>query len=550
MTKVKSFLALVLALTLVVACVPSVAGASSAASTVRIGQSSEVANLNPMLQPRTPDSNVQNLIFSYLVVPDENLNFVGDLATSWDISDDGLTYTFHLRNDATWHDGEPFTAADVVFTFTSLAAPGYTGGAENRVLGLKGAPAYQAGEADSIEGLSAPDDYTVVFELSEVNAAFLSNMYTAILPKHVLENEDPSEWANDDFNRAPIGTGKYKFVEWKSGQYISLTRNDSYFGAHPSIENVIVQFGADTTLVAALINGEIDVLYGLPASEMETVEAMPNIGYYSSPALSVYYIGLNQLVESLSDLRIRQALAYALDKETLVDTLFGSEVAYVADDIFPANHWSHADDVQTYAFDPEKAKALIEEAGYTMGGSGIYEKDGKPLHLTFDVAESSTVSAMSALIQQMWKAVGIDCEIISQDFSTLAYTKLFPSDSDGNPRYVTADDFMMYTLGFGVEVDPNEYNEYLSTAKGPGSWNFISYSNPTVDELFAKQLVQTNPEERAATFHEIAKIISQDIPWIPLYGKNNVEGVSNRVQNYVADFRGITFQIEKWSLAE
>jgi len=547
MTRFKSLTALVLVFMLTLSCLSF---ALADTSTVRIGQSSEVANLNPMLQPRTPDTNVQFMIFSYLVVPDAELNFVGDLAKDWEISEDGLTYTFHLRNDVVWHDGQPFTAEDVVFTFTSLASPGYTGGAENRVMRLKGATAYQAGEADSIEGLKMIDDYTVVFELEETNAAFLSNMNTAILPKHVLENEDPSQWPNDDFNRAPIGTGKYKFVEWKSGQYIKLAKNEAYYGQQPSIENVVVQFGADTTLVAALINGEIDVIYNLPASEMETLAAMPNIGFYTAPALSVYYLGLNQLVESLKDLRIRQALTYALDRQTIVDTMFGEDVAYVANDIFPANHWSHSDNVTTYPYDLAKAKALIEEAGYTMGNSGVYEKDGQKLRITLDLAESSTNSAVAALVQQMWTAAGIECEVISQDFATLAYTKLFPSDANNAPRFVTADDFMVYMLGFGVEVDPNEYNDYFSTPKTAGSWNFISYSNPTVDELFALQLTQIDPAERAATFHQIAETISVDLPWIPLYGKNNIEGVSDRVQNYVSDFRGVTFQIEKWTLAD
>lgn len=545
MIKGKSLLTLLVALVLIIS-VPCMA---SAASTVRIGQAAEVANLNPMLQPRTPDTNVQSLIFDYLVIPDENLNYVGALASSWDISEDNLTYTFHLEKGATWHDGVPFTAADVVFTFTSLADPAYTGGSENRVMGVKGAKAYQAGESDAIEGLYASDDYTVVFELTEVNAAFLSNMYTAILPKHILENESPAEWANDDFNRAPIGTGKYKFVEWKSGQYISLAKNDAYFGAQPSIENVVVLFGADTTLVAALINGEIDVMYSLPASEMETVDAMPGIGYFTSPALNMYYIGLNQLADGISDLKVRQGLSHAIDKQTLVDTVFG-DVAYTTDDIFPLNHWSHSDDIDVYPYDVAKAKALFEEAGYALNGAGIYEKDGKPLHVSIDIADSSTNAAVAALIQQMWKAAGVDCEIITQDFATLAYTKLFPSDADGNPRFVTADDFMTYTLGFGVEVDPNEYNDYLSTAKSAGSWNFISYSNPKVDELFAKQLTLTDPDERAAVFHEIAKITSEDIPWIPLYGKSNIDGVSDRVQNFVSDFRGITFQIQKWTLAD
>lgn len=522
-------------------------GGEDKGSSIVIGQSSEVANLNPMIQPRTPDSNVQCLIFDFLVIPDENLNYVGDLAKSWDISEDGTVYTFHLNEGVKWHDGEDFNADDVVFTLTSLASPEYTGGNEGRVMSIIGAADYQAGNADSVEGIKKIDDYTVEITLESPNAAFLSNMYVAILPEHILAGESPADWGNDDFNRAPIGTGKYKFVEWEAGQYISLEKNEEYFGTQPSIDNVIVQFGADTTLVAALLNGEIDVLYNLPASEIENVEAVDGVGVYNYEMMSVYYIGLNQLDPALSDLRVRQALAYALDKQTIVDTVYG-ETATVADDIFPDNHWSHNPDVTKYEYNPEKAKELLEEAGYTMNAAtGYYEKDGQTLHLTYDMSTSTDGRQVAALIQQYWKAIGVEMEVIEQDFATLAYSKLLPNNAT---EETTADSFQCYTLGFGVEADPEEYNAYLSTSTGAGSWNFIHYSNPEVDELFKQQLLETDPDARADCFHQIAKIISDDVPWIPMYNKATSAGLSDRVQNFTADFRGINFQIEKWTLAE
>lgn len=546
MKKLMKPLALLMAVVMVTLTGCGGSGSDESGSII-IGQSSEVANLNPMIQPRTPDSNVQCLIFDYLVIPDENLNYVGDLAESWDISDDGTVYTFHLQEGVKWHDGEDFNADDVVFTLTALASPEYTGGNEGRVMSIVGASEYQAGTADSVEGIKKIDDYTVEITLASPNAAFLSNMYVAMLPEHILGEESPADWGNDDFNRAPIGTGKYKFVEWEAGQYISLERNDEYFGTMPSIENVVVQFGADTTLVAALLNGEIDVLYNLPATEIENVEAVDGVGVYNYEMMSVYYIGLNQLDPDLSDLRVRQALAYALDKQTIVDTVYG-ETATVANDIFPDNHWSHNPDVTVYEYNPEKAMALLEEAGYTMNDStGYYEKDGETLHLTYDMSTSTDGRQVAALIQQYWKAIGVEMEVIEQDFATLAYSKLLPNNAT---EETTAESFQCYTLGFGVEADPEEYNAYLSTSTGAGSWNFIHYSNPQVDELFQQQLLETDPDARADCFHQIAQIISDDVPWIPLYNKATSAGISDRVQNFTADFRGINFQIEKWTLAE
>ena len=562
MKKFARIIALLLALTLLTACGGNSAPATNEApktdapaaaapaddSSIILAQTSEVANLNPMIQPRTPDSNVQCLIFGFLVMPDENLNYVGDLAESWDITNEGTVYTFKLRNDIKWHDGEAFNADDVIFTLTALAHPNYHGGNDGRVMSIVGASEYQAGTADSVSGLKKIDDYTVEITLAQPNAAFMANMYTAMLPEHILGEVDPGEWGNHDFNRAPVGNGKYKFVEWKPGQYITLERNEEYYGTKPAIKNVTVQFGADTTLVAALMNGEVDVLYNLPASEIENVEAMPNSSVYTYEQMTVSYIGLNQLVPALSDHNVREALAHAIDKQTLVDTCFGEGLAFVCEDVFPSNHWSHSENVTVYEYNPELSKKLLEESGYTMGSNGYYEKDGQVLHLTFDMASSSADSkAMAALLQQFFKAVGVSMEVIEQDFSTLAFTKLLPGNAT---EETTADSFQMYTLGFGVEADPEEYNDYFSTSTGAGSWNFIHYSNAKVDELFDAQLLMSDPAERTAAFNEIAELISQDIPWIPLFNKAGVTGLSSKVQNYSADFRGAFFQIEKWNVAE
>ena len=561
MKKFARIIALLLALTLLTACGGNSAPATNEApktdapaaaapaddSSIILAQTSEVANLNPMIQPRTPDSNVQCLIFGFLVMPDENLNYVGDLAESWDITNEGTVYTFKLRNDIKWHDGEAFNADDVIFTLTALAHPNYHGGNDGRVMSIVGASEYQAGTADSVSGLKKIDDYTVEITLAQPNAAFMANMYTAMLPEHILGEVDPGEWGNHDFNRAPVGNGKYKFVEWKPGQYITLERNEEYYGTKPAIKNVTVQFGADTTLVAALMNGEVDVLYNLPASEIENVEAMPNSSVYTYEQMTVSYIGLNQLVPALSDRNVREALAHAIDKQTLVDTCFGEGLAFVCEDVFPSNHWSHSENVTVYEYNPELSKKLLEEAGYTMGANGYYEKDGQVLHLTYDMSTSTDGKSIAALIQQYFKEIGVEMEVIEQDFATLAYTKLLPGEAT---EETTGDSFQMYTLGFGVEADPEEYNDYFSTSTGAGSWNFIHYSNAKVDELFDAQLLMSDPAERTAAFNEIAELISQDIPWIPLFNKAGVTGLSSKVQNYSADFRGAFFQIEKWNVAE
>ena len=528
----------------------SFAALAEGGTTVTIGQVSEVANLNPTLYPRTPDSNVQCLIFDGLIKPQADLSFGPSLAESWDVSEDGTLYTFHLRKGVTWHDGAPFTSADVVFTFTSLADPTYVGGAESRVDSVVGVADYRSGAAETVTGIQAPDDYTVTFQLAEANAAFLGQLNSPILPKHILGDIVPGEWEKADFNRNPVGTGKYAFVQWKSGQYIELSKNTDYFGDQPTIDTIYYRFGDGTTLTAALLNGEIDVVETIEPSEVELLEISGTAKAVNSPTLNMYYIGLNQLNENLKDLQVRQAMSYALDKDTIVQTVFG-EYATATNDIFPENHWSHSTTVTSYPYDPAKAEALLQAAGYVKNSStGIYEKDGKPLHLIFDmVTKGQSQSDMAQLIQQYFKAVGIDMEIREQDFATLAFTRLLPTDANGESRAVTADDFDMYTLGFGVEVDPDEYRNYfVSTSTPPYGMNFISYNNASIDALFAQSLSLTTMAEREACYHEIAEIISNDIPWIPLYDSVSITGVSNRIENFATDFRGITYQIEKWTV--
>ena len=520
-------------------------------STITIGQASEVANLIPVLYPRTPDSNVQCLIFDTLVAPDENLGFTGDLADSWDISEDGKLYTFYLHKGVKWHDGEDFTADDVVFTFTSLASPNYVGGAESRLSSIAGVSEYTNGTADTISGIKKLDDYTVSFELTAANAAFLSQLYTSILPEHILGSIDPGEWEKADFNRAPIGTGRYKFVKWESGQYIELEKNPDYFGTPVQIDHIIYKFGDATTLTAALINGEIDLVESVQTSEVELLESTKGTSAYVYPTLNMYYVGLNLQNEALSDIRVREALSCALDKPTIVSTVYG-EYATATDDIFPENHWSHSTGITTYAYDPTKAESLLQDVGYIKDSKGIYAKDGKELHFVFDMVTKGKEQAdMAQMLQQYWGAVGVSVEIREQDFSTLAFTRLLPNDEDGTPRAVTADDFDMYTLGFGVEVDPDEYRAYFeSSFFPPNGMNFINYSNPEIDKLFEQSIKLTDPDQRADCYHQIADIVSGDIPWIPLYDMSSIVGVSDKVQNYVADFRGFTYQIEKWSMAQ
>ncbi|THF84558.1 peptide-binding protein [Cohnella fermenti] len=515
--------------------------------TVTVAQESEPGNLNPLIYATTSDTNVTHMIYDSLVEPDEELNMVGDLAKSWDISEDGLTYTFHLNEGVKWHDGEPFTAGDVAFTFTSLADPRYDGGAYSRVQPVVGAEDFHAGKADGVSGIKVIDDNTVSFTLASANASFLASLFIGIVPEHILKDVSPADWAKHDSNRNPIGTGPFKFVKWETGQYIEVDANPDYFGGAPKLDKVITRFGDSNTMLAAFMNQEIDIV-PVPADQVESVRTLDFADVKAANDLSVYYVGFNLKNEFFSDLKVRQALAYGTDKELIVSSVIG-EFGEVSDDLFPNAHWSHNPDVTKYPYDKDKAKQLLEEAGFTLNSGGIYEKNGKELKFTLSVPTGKTEREKTAvLLKQQWGEIGVKIEIASMDFSTLV-TKLLPTGSDGKQRAVEANDYDAYILGFGVEADPDEYRSYFDSAfMPPNGYNFVSYSNPAIDELFDKELTQTDQTERTATFHEIGKVLSDDVPWIPIYGQKTVFAANKKIANFNPDFRGVSFNAKDWSL--
>jgi peptide/nickel transport system substrate-binding protein len=521
---------------------------AAAGGTLTIAQAGEPGNLNPLIWATTSDTNVTHMIFDSVMRPDDQLNMVGGLAKEWTVSDDGLVYTFMLHDNVTWHDGQPFTANDVAFTFISLADPRYDAGAYSRVAPVKGATAFHDGEADSVEGIRVVDDTTIEFTLEEANASFLAQLFIGVVPQHILGDVSPAEWAKHPFNRAPVGTGPFKFVKAEAGQYIELAANKEYYLGAPKLDGVIVRFGDQNTMLAAFMNQEIDIV-PVPVAEVANVKTLDFADVKASNDLSVFYVGFNLLNPHFKDAKVRQALAHATNKELIVTSVLG-EFGYVMDDLFPKAHWSHNPDVTPYAYDLTKAQALLEEAGYAKNGQGIYTKDGQELAFTIEVPVGNKErEKTSVLIQQMWTELGVKVDVLQLDFPTLV-TKLLPKDNGGAQRAVTADDYDAYILGFGVEADPDEYRPYFHTAfMPPNGYNFISYSDPAMDEMLEKQLVETDPAARQQIFFEIGKKLSDEVPWIALYGQNSVFVANTNVKGFSPDFRGVSFTAMEWSIA-
>lgn len=516
---------------------------------VTVAVSSEPGNLNPVVWATSSDTNVTHMIFDSLVIPDEDLKMVGSLAESWEVSEDGKTYTFNLQQGVKWHDGEDFTAEDVAFTLTSLADATYDAGAYWRVDPIVGAAEYKDGSADSVSGIEIVDEYTINITTKEPYAPFISGLFIGILPEHILGDVAPGEWEKHESNRNPIGTGPFKFVEWKTGQYIKVDANKDYFGGAPKLDSIFVRFGDANSMLASFMSSEVDIT-SVPIAEVPSVETLDTATLVTQSNLSVYYIGFNAKNDHFQDKLVRQAMAHAIDKNAIVTSILG-EYGMVANDVYPSNHWSHNPNLPEYAFDLAKADELFTEAGYSKNSQGFYEKDGNEISFTLEVPTGNTEREKTAtLLKQMWEEAGVKVELQAQDFATLV-TKLLPTTDDGKQREVTKDDFAAYILGFGIEADPDEYRSYFgSSYMPPNGYNFVGYSDPEVDQLMEAQTLEVDFDKRQELIWQVGQKLAEDEIWIPLYEQDQPFVHNSRVTGFAPDFRGLTFAAKDWGVTE
>lgn len=515
--------------------------------TATIAQWSEPGNLNPLIFPTTYDTNIQELVFARLIRPTETLAFEPDMAESWEVSDDARTLTFTLREGLTWHDGEPLTAADVAFTFTSMADPQYPGGRFAEISIIEGAQEYQAGTADSVSGIVVSDDRTISFTTLEPFAPFLPVIGGVfILPEHVYGAVDIARWQEDATNREPLGSGPFVFEQFRPGEFVEVSAFAGYWEGRPCLDRLIVRFGDQNTMLAALLSGELDA-GPVPIDGASSVEQNSNLELQVVDTLSFQYIGTNLRNPILADPSVRQAMALAVNRQAMVDGLlqgYGSTL----DSIFPTNHWSYPHDVTTIEYDLEAAREILDEAGWTMSGQ-YRSKDGQELALRLFVPTGNLVRERTApIIQANLRQLGIRIDIETMDFATLV-THLMPQDAQGTPRAVTVDDFDLFLLGFGIERDPNEYLSYLlASDTPPNGFNFIGVDIPEVEELMLEGRVTLDQDARAALYQEVGRIMRDALAWIPLYQSQDLYGVSAGLTGFQPDVRGVNPNVANWSV--
>ncbi len=481
MKKLTAILSLGLALSLTVGAATVMAEdvEPKVGGTYIIAQDGEPATLNP--NAIADDYNypiVQNL-FPRLYKLNNGFQAVPDLATGYELSEDALTYTFHLNEGAVWTDGEPLTSADVLYTFNTIIENHYE---------------FESVFAN-VETMEAPDDYTVVFNMSQPDGSFLYNLSwygTFILPKHCLEGED---WMTAEFNNAPVTCGPFKFDQWNKGTDVQIVRNDDYFGDIALLDRVIYTAIPDpSTMYQAWINGEVDEM---PATYIPTTEKQGIIddteNYYTVTQTwpSPWYICFNLEEGPFADVLVREALLYGIDRDDVSEKATGGFMP--STDYFIPDIYTDAlnEDTKMPEYDLEKAQALLEEAGYTKGEDGYY------FETTFTVM--SGFDDFCTVIADNMDKMGIKVTLDVLDYNIWSEQVL--------------DDYNFTISALGGFQGP----DVLGTTRRwttNGSINASRYSNEEVDALASQAVSAASDEERNNCIKEIQTYLRQDIPHI------------------------------------
>ena len=449
-------------------------------------------------------SAAQN-IFNRLAKLDANCNVIPDLAESWDYSEDGLTLTFHLKENAQWHDGEPVTAEDVKYTFDYIKEHDTCVFNSNMAI------------VDSIE---ASDDYTVVFHMNSADMSFVSSLSwygTFILPEHIYNNgQDWSE--NDATQNHPIGSGPFKFVEYRQGEGMTLEANPDYHDGAPKLDRLVYSIVPDdTTAMQALINGELDWTVATPSNMVSELENNENIRLVLDSLPSPARIVFNLQNELVADVAVRQAIARCIDRTDISQKTTNGiwPVEYSA---YPSSSWA-ANTTDIYPeCDLEAAEQLLIDAGYTKDADGYYLRG---LSITaFDVAPYPDAA----------KLVAANCEKIGIEVTVEVYEY-----NAWSQAIEVEHDFCMEIQGGFMGPDPNALQPRLVE----GGWGNVGfYSNDTVTELLAQGSAETDQAKRAEIYGEIQKTIVEELPYVMIMEYAVYEGANASLRDIPMDGAG------------
>lgn len=502
------------------------AGCPNEGGTIVMGYNWKANNLNLLVSAQTGDRRYAEPIFDGLAVLNGDAEVVPQLAESWEVSEDGLRWTFYLRSGVKWHDGEPFTAEDVEWCFETILNPEVSSPQRSKFL--------------MIEEVKAVDATTVEFSLSEPSASFLVDVATwpYISPKHILENE--ADLSTASFNRSPIGTGPFKLVSWDSSDVITLEANDEYFNGRPCLDRVIEKPVTEATVAnAQLQTGELDTAW-LRQPDVPVLEKLDTLKILRAESPIVNLMAVNHRNPLFQDKTVRQALAYALDREGMVQSAWGGQAGVLNAWIPPGITWAYNAEVQElYPYDPVKAAELLESAGWTAGPDGILMKDGERFEFTlYAFPEWQPFALMAEVVQQNLSDIGIKVDVELRESMTWNANIWQPGDFDA-------------TIGYFHVADPDALYPRLHCSQfPPEGMNNQFYCNEEVGRLIEAGRTELDQAKRRDIYDELQWLIAEEMPYIFINSQRENIGNSLRLQGYVPTVWDHTWNIESWWVSE
>ena len=454
--------------------------------------------------PGIYDQDISETMFAHLTYNDEKGNVTPGLADLPEISEDKLTYTYKIKDEANWSDGTPITAKDVLLMIKIMCDGTYDGEVDIVTGGItvKGSKEYQAGTASDISGVKIIDDKTIAITLeqpsssAEYDLSDIVPMQEAYYGKYYSQGN--TERLKETFTNPGPASASYKFVSYKPGEEIVLEANDkSMFGA-PKVPNLIFKVTTEDTRMSMLQSGDIDFdKVATTEDNVDTAETLGYLNYKMFPECGYGLINLNFDRPVFKDKAVRQALTYGLDRQKITDTVYG-KYAQVINVSQAKASWAYSEPDNKYEFDIEKAKKILDDAGWKEGSDGIREKDGVKLAVHYTgTTGSKTAQAILAVAPENWKQLGVDFSSDIVDFATLR-NKMKGSDWD------------MCSLGWSLTPNPNDATIF----KTGGAQNDGKYSNAKVDELYDKIKLETDKDKLKALYAQLYKEINEDLPYI------------------------------------
>ncbi len=489
---------------------------AAAASTLRVGWTTPPDVMNPFIFTTTASNEILWLIYDTLMEYDLQLNPEPSLAATQTRSADGKTFTYQLRSGVTWHDGQPFSANDVKYTFEVMA--------KNNL----GQAAWSLADFQSVMVVN-PHKVIVHYKLPQ---AFDPAMAIPIVPAHIWSKMKPSKILSYS-NPNPVGTGPYKFKKWVTGQYLQVDRNPKWWGSAPAVKSIIWnQYENSDVMVQSLASGQLDILTEVPPVLWNGLKGKANVKPVEMESFSFHHIGINVSKNPkskgnplLRDRTIRQALGYALDRSQLVQLALAGHGIPASVQLPPSfGKWQEQIPAsQQINNNPAKAKRILDAAGYKVGSNGVRaDKHGNPLSFRLIAIATTDEDVLAGQIfVKAAQAVGIKLTLSTLDNTTL-----------GNVVYNTnAPNWDIFIWGWDSGTPDPDYLLSVDLTSQIGNNNDVFYSNPTYDSLYAKQATTINPVQRTALVHEMQKIFYDDAAYLIMWYQSKLQAYRTATWN-------------------